>query len=101
LEQGEIGLPERVPKVFSRIRGETRLFLFCVMLGAFGGSLFESAFNNYLNDTFALTGFQRTVWKNFGYTYVFLIGACIVAVNFFSALQIRIPAKKARAVADG
>lgn len=39
---------------------EFRLFLSAVLLGAFGGSLVDAVFNNFLNDTFSLNGFQRT-----------------------------------------
>jgi predicted MFS family arabinose efflux permease len=34
------------------------------------------------------------IWIKWGYQYVFLMGAVIAVVNFFSALQIKIPARK-------
>lgn len=33
------------------------------------------------------------IWNVFGYQYVFLMGVVIAAVNFFTALQARVPAK--------
>ena len=31
------------------------------------------------------------VWNAFGYQYVFLMGVVIATINFFAAMQIRIP----------
>jgi len=32
-----------------------------------------------------------TIWNTFGFQYVFLLGVMIASINFFVALQIRIP----------
>lgn len=39
----------------------------------------------------ALALVSGVVWANFGYQYVFLIGALVAIINFFSATMIRIP----------
>jgi predicted MFS family arabinose efflux permease len=36
------------------------------------------------------------IWNVFGYQYVFLMGVVIAAINFFAALQVRIPQKPIR-----
>ncbi len=52
-----------IKKFHARVKStsrEFRLFLSAILLGAFGGSLVDAVFNNFLNDTFSLNGFQRT-----------------------------------------
>ncbi len=44
--------------------------------------------------TAALVG--GVVWNTFGFQYVFLMGAALAVVNFFTALQVRLPAKEAQ-----
>jgi len=34
------------------------------------------------------------IWNTFGFQYVFLFGAAIAVINFFVALQVRVPSKK-------
>jgi preprotein translocase subunit SecF len=33
------------------------------------------------------------IWNAFGFQYVFALGAVIAAINFFAAMQVRIPAR--------
>ena len=43
--------------------------------------------------TAALVG--GVIWNTFGYQYVFLLGVGLAVISFFTALQVRIPAKAA------
>jgi predicted MFS family arabinose efflux permease len=40
------------------------------------------------------------IWNAFGFQYVFLFGVGLAAINFFTALQVRLPKKQAQASAD-
>jgi predicted MFS family arabinose efflux permease len=41
------------------------------------------------------------IWNNFGFQYVFLMGSVIAVVNFFTALQVRVPKKETPPVPQG
>jgi hypothetical protein len=41
--------------------------------------------------TAALIG--GVIWNTFGFQYVFLLGMLIAIINFFTALQVRMPQK--------
>ena len=45
--------------------------------------------DHFFSISVALLG--GVIWNLFGFQYVFLLGACIAVMNFFVALQVRVP----------
>jgi predicted MFS family arabinose efflux permease len=55
--------------------------------------------DHFFSITAALVG--GLIWNNFGFQYVFLMGSVIAVINFFAALQVRIPKKETRPPVSG
>jgi predicted MFS family arabinose efflux permease len=55
--------------------------------------------DHFFSITAALVG--GLIWNNFGFQYVFLMGAGIAVINFFAALRVRVPDTKVAPPAQG